>query len=312
MDNVKVKVFFLVFFLVCWYGHGLCRSEKCVQDDLGKTVCAKKDLKRIVSFAPSFTELVFSLGAGDLLVGRSARCNFPREAQKVQVVGGYMRPDLERTIALNPDLVLTTKRAAGKEMEMVHRLEALGIPVFVAESQNIDEILTVTAKLGKLLSRESQADTLIADARKRRSFLKKRLSGLRKPKVLFVVGTRPLVVAGGDSFLGAIVREAGGINVLEKTFTLYPRLSMEEVIRKDPQVIVVLNKDCKKRERCFERWLGLTHLQAVKNDRMHILQADLVARPSLKIVEAVETLASIIHPELAQQIPGNTSSQARK
>lgn len=157
MDNVNVKVFLLVFFLVCWYGHGFCQSEKCVQDGLGKTVCAKKDLKRILSFAPSFTELVFSLGAGDLLVGRSARCNFPREAQKVPVVGGYMRPDLERTIALNPDLVLTTKRAAGIEMEMVYRLQALGIPVFVAESQNIDEILTVVAKLGKLLSRESVA-----------------------------------------------------------------------------------------------------------------------------------------------------------
>jgi iron complex transport system substrate-binding protein len=266
----------------------------CVQDDLKRTVCVGPSITRVVSFAPSLTEILFALGNGDLLVGRSNVCNYPAEANKVRIIGSYTRPDLERVIALKPDLVLTTKDAARKDF--VAKLERLGIPVFVSATESIDQILDLLKRIGKLLGEEDKAMALVSDLYQRRSAIRGRLNDVHKPTVLLVVGLKPLFVAGGRSYVGSILREAKCINIAEDLSIDYPRFSMEELIRRDPDVILVLNKECSSQESCFRPWKRYPSMSAVKTGRIYKVDADLLARPGPRVIDGLEELADILHP----------------
>jgi iron complex transport system substrate-binding protein len=274
---------------------GSSSAEVCVADDLHRQVCVKKTPGRTVSFAPSLTEVVFALNAGDLLVGRTRRCNYPEAALKVREIGAYMRPDLERVIGLRPDLVITTKD--GARAEAIERLADLGVPVFIDDSRSLDDVCHMVARLGRLLSREAEAFRIIGDIQQRRRKISARLGTANRPSVLLAVGTRPLVVAGGESFIGALIREAGGANVAEYVNFPFPRLSMEEVITKDPEIILVLDKECRGTE-CSEEWRRHHLLKAVKSNRIYALDADVMARCSPRIIEALEQLARLFHPSL--------------
>jgi iron complex transport system substrate-binding protein len=267
----------------------------CVTDDLARRVCVAGPVKRVVSFAPSLTEIVFALESGKVLVGRTARCNRPRAALAVKVIGAYLNPDPERVMALNPDLVLTT--TDGARRELVERFQKLGIPVFVGDSRNMDDVFKLIRRLGKLLSREAEAERLIRPLKARRRWIAERLAHAKRPTVLMAVGTRPLVVAGGNSFLGALIREAAGTNIAEENALAYFKFSIEELIKKDPDVILVLNKDCGSKRDCVEEWSRFPGLKASKTKRIYPLEADLMARPSPSIVSALEALAKVLHPE---------------
>ena len=280
----------------------------CTIDDLARTVCVSRPVKRVVSFAPSLTETVFALGAGHLLVGRTARCNRPCEARAIKEIGPYLNPDPERVIASNPDLVLTT--AASSRRELVKRLRNLGIPVFVADSRNVDDVFKLIRRLGILFSRESDAERLLQKLQARRRSVSERLTRVKKPTVLFAVGTRPLVVAGGQSFLGALIRAAGGTNIAEGNRLAYFKFSLEELIRRDPDVILVLNKDCGSKEDCLKEWRRFPDLKASRTNRIYTLEADLLARPSPSIVEALEKLAKILHPEAFRKPDGVAVSRS--
>jgi iron complex transport system substrate-binding protein len=248
--------------------------------------------KRVVSFAPNVTEMVFALTAGELLVGRTQRCNVPPEALKVPEIGAYLNPDFERVLASRPDLVLTNRSATRKEV--VRRLDVIGIPVFVADTKTIDGICRVLTRVGTLLDREKRSSEIVAEIGRRRRAIQDQLPASKKPTVLFAVGTRPLVAAGGKSFIGALVREAGGINIAEDAAKPFARYSIEEVIRRDPDVILVLNKECTG-EQCIELWREHAVLTAVRTGRVYALDADLMARPSPRIMDGLEELAGIFH-----------------
>lgn len=267
----------------------------CVTDDLSRRVCVKRPVRRVVSFAPSLTEIVFALDAGTLLKGRTARCNRPPAALPVPVVGAYLNPDLERVIALQPDLVVTTQ--TGVRKEVVERLEALRIPIFVDDSGSIDAVLSLLRRIGVLLSRETEVAVVVQSLRERREAIRRRITGAEAPAVLFAVGVRPLVVASGKSFIGSLLREVEAVNIAEDAALAFPRFSMEEVIRKDPDVILMLDKECTARDRCREEWTRYSQLRAVRTGRVHALDADLMARPGSGIMDCLEELAAILHPE---------------
>jgi len=264
----------------------------CVEDDLSRRVCVPAFPKRVISLAPSLTEMVFDLGAGHVLVGRTARCNEPPEALKIQEIGAYMSPDLERIIALRPDLVLSPE--TGMRKEVVDRLTEIGIPTFVDNSNTLDEIVHSIDRLGTILGRESDAKTVAEQFQRRRQAVRKRVQYASKPLILFVVGIRPLVLAGGRSFIGSLIREAGGVNVAEEAAVAHPKFSMEEVAKRDPDIIIVLNKDCRDDE-CFNEWQRHPDLRATKNNQIYQIDADLIARPSPRIMDALEQLATILH-----------------
>ncbi len=227
------------------------------------------------------------------MVGRTARCNHPLEASHVPAVGPYMSPDPERIIDLKPDLVLAPKD--GTKKRMVTRLTDLGIPVFVEDCRNLDDISDLIQRLGRILDREREAARTIEQFDQQRKLVRERIQARKKPSVLFAVGSSPLVVVGGKSFLGCLIREAGGINVAENERIPFPKLSIEEVITKDPDIILVLDKELPK-ERCIETWSRHRSLKAVREGRIHVMNADLLARPSPRIVDGLRQLARIFHP----------------
>ena len=234
------------------------------------------------------------LGQDMYLVGRTARCNEPPEAMKIQEIGAYMSPDLERIIALRPDLVLSPE--TGMRKEVVVRLTEIGIPTFVDNSNTLDEIVHSIERLGTILGRESDAKTVAEQFQRRRQAVRKRVQHASKPLILFVVGIRPLVLAGGRSFIGSLIREAGGVNVAEEAAVPHPKFSMEEVAKRDPDIIIVLNKDCRDDE-CFKEWQRHPDLRATNNSQIYQIDADLIARPSARIMDALEQLVAILHPK---------------
>jgi iron complex transport system substrate-binding protein len=261
---------------------------------LSRHVCVSAFPKRIISLAPSLTETVFDLGAGHTLVGRTARCNLPPEALTIQEIGAYMSPDLERIIALRPVLVLSPE--TGMRKELVDRLTEIGIPTLVDNSNTLDDIVHSIRRLGKILGRESDAETVARQFQQRRQAVRTRVENAGKPLILFAVGIRPLVLAGGRSFIGSLIREAGGVNVAEEAAAPHPKFSLEEVARRDPDIIIVLNKECLDDE-CFKEWKRHPDLRATKNNQIYQIDADLVARPSARIMDALEQLAAILHPK---------------
>lgn len=267
----------------------------CVRDSPGTMVCLQGPAKRVVSLAPSLTELVFALKAGSRLVGRTTKCNIPEAAKKVTDVGAYMTPDFERLMAVRPDLVLAPK--TGIRPEFIERLKSLKIPVYIDDSSNITEIEQLINNVGKLIGAENEADRIVNDIKIRRDKITKLMRGHEKPTVLFVIGIRPLVVAGGKSFLGALVREAGGSNIAEITAVEYPKFSIEEVLRRDPNVIFMLDKECKGDD-CVKQWQDYGYLNAIKNNRVYVLDADLISRPGSRTIEALERLATFLHPDV--------------
>jgi len=272
--------------------------EICVTDDSSRQVCLPRACQRVVSFAPSLTEIVFLLGAADLLVGKTQRCNHPREASKIPDVGAYMKPDLERVIGVRPDLVITTND--GARPEMVERLSRLGIVVFVDDSRSLDHVGNLVERLGRLLGRDSEARGIVRDFERRRNELRRLVQGASKPTVVFAVGSRPLVVAGGKSFIGSLIREAGGTNIAEDESIPFLRFSIEEVIRQDPDLVLVLDKECHDEE-CRAEWRRHEMLKAVREGNVFPLDADLMARCTPRIIDGLEQLARLFHPGLFTQ-----------
>lgn len=267
----------------------------CVRDSLGTMVCLQGPAKRVVSLAPSLTELVFALKAGSRLVGRTTKCNIPEAAKKVTDVGAYTTPDFERVMAVHPDLVLAPR--IGIRPEFIERLKSLKIPVYIDDSSNIEEIEQLVNNIGVMVGAKNEADRVVNDIKIRRKKIIKLTGGFEKPTVLFVIGIRPLVVAGGKSFLGALVREAGGLNIAEFTAVEYPKFSIEEVIRRDPDIIFMLDKECQGDD-CVKQWKDYGYLKAVRNNRVYVLDADLISRPGSRTIEALEKLAEFLHPDI--------------
>lgn len=283
-----------VWFLLVSEAQALEPRRVCVTDHLHREICLSQAPHRIISLAPSLTETLFALNAGSLLAGRTERCNYPPETSQIPVVGAYMTPDLERVMDLKPDLIIAPQ--AGTKKETLARLAHLDIPIFVDDSRNLDDIRDVLRKLGRLLDREIEAEEIIKQFDERRTSVQQRIRTQGTPSVLFAVGSSPLVVAGGKSFLGSLIREAGGRNMAENERIPFPKLSMEEVLRKDPDIILVLDKECPS-DRCIEGWRRHHRLKAVRAGRIYVMEGDLMARPSPRIAEGLWQLAKILHPK---------------
>ncbi|MGC8659604.1 MAG: ABC transporter substrate-binding protein, partial [Desulfomonilaceae bacterium] len=288
----------------------LCDSGQkiCVQDSIGAMVCLEAPASRVVSLAPSLTELMFALGAGNKLVGRTTKCDFPPCVKRIMDVGAYTNPDFERLITAQPDLVLAPK--AGINREFIERLRCFKIPVYVDDSSNTEDIEHLIHDVGTMVGVDKEADRVIADIKIHLGKIRKTIAGIKRPSVLLVIGLRPLVVAGPKSFLGSLVKEAGGSNIVEGTKVEYPKFDIEEVIRRDPEVIFMLDKECRA-DNCIKEWDNHPTLKAVKNKRVYVLDADIVSRPGPRFIEALETLVKLLHPQIFTQSSSSLSVSVR-
>ena len=271
-------------------------ASRSFVDDLGRKVYLAKAPSRVISLAPSITEILYAIGLGDRLVGVTPFCDYPPDARLKPKVG-YVRPNLESIVALQPDLIL----APGEIMraDVLGKLEHLKIPTFILQAKTVEDIFSHVQTLGRMLGRSAVADKTATTLRRRIVELTSRTEGLPRPRVLYVLNSDPLITVGPGSFIHQLIEMAGGTNVASAAQTSYPRLSMEAVIKEDPELIVFPSGEAEGiPEDEQQRWRRWNTLSAVKHDRFYRISADLLNRPGPRIEQALEALTKIIHPEV--------------
>jgi iron complex transport system substrate-binding protein len=252
-------------------------------------VCAqnKPIPQRIISLSPNLTELVYDIGAQDQLVGDTDFCKFPPEAQKKEKIGGWINPNFEKIVSLKPDLVMVLTF----DEKAIFTLKKLKIPMAIFNCDRVQNILENYNQMGQLMGREIEAKTARLALMRRLDKIKKRAKGKKPLSVLFVIGRTPgtieqVYAVGGKNFINELIQMAGGINVMADAMTDYPMVSKEELIHRDPDLIVdsILSHDLKGSE--LEKkgaWNQMPILKAVKQNHVYYFsnQDFLIPGPSM-------------------------------
>lgn len=293
----KNLLFLLVF--VCLFAN--CRTETVNQptnlptreitDDLGRTVIIPETVERAVSLAPNLTEIVFAVGAGDKLVGRTSYDNFPPEAQKIQTVGDTLNPNIENIIALKPQVVLVS--TASQIETFTSQLESQNIAVFVTNPNRLDDIYKSIFQIGEIFGKTEKAREVVGDLKKRVADVEAKID--KYEKVFLQISKEPLFTIGKDSFLTDLIDRAGGVSVTANVATAYPNLSKETALVLNPDVIILSDsQDNLEPNDVFK------NSPAVRNGKVFKINADIISRPSPRIVDALEQIARDLHPESFQ------------
>ena len=264
-----------------------------MRDDRGVTVRLSAPARRVVSLAPSLTEIVFLLGEERALAGVTRFCNYPTAASSLPKVGGMIDSDVERIVAISPDLVLCTMD--GNSRERILALERMKIPCFVIAPQNIEAVFATIERLGALLGVAERGRAEVA-------MLARRVESVRSvgggkdgeagPRALFVVSTSPVIAAGSGTFMDELLEIAGARNAAGAFRSRYPRLSLEELIAVGPDVIFVAAM--KGAERFSPEVLGWKEIPAFRDDAVFPIDGDLVTRPGPRLVTALEKISAIL------------------
>jgi iron complex transport system substrate-binding protein len=268
-----------------------------LKDQLGREVLVPDNPERVVSLAPSITEIVFALGEGHRLKGVTQHCDFPPEAGSLPKIGSYVHPDLERIVALKPDLCLGTRD--GNPREVAEQLEALKIPVYAVNPKDLDTVKDTLLEIGRLLNAEKRAEILVREMREGIEKVKSRVANTEeRPTVFFQIGIVPIVSVGTHTFIDELITTAGGRNLAAGP-TPYPRFSREQVVALEPEVIIITSMTRGQQfEPVRDEWNQWGNLPAVRNHHVYIVESGLFDRPSPRLVEGLELLARLIHPEL--------------
>ncbi|KJS01920.1 MAG: ABC transporter substrate-binding protein [Desulfobulbaceae bacterium BRH_c16a] len=253
--------------------------------------------RRIVSLGPTNTENVYLLGAGDRLVANTSYCVHPEEARSKEKIGSVMQFSVEKVISLQPDLVLATNLSPDSQLQM---LRNVGLTVVqFSQTASFAEVCDQFIALGNLLGLADHARELVRQASIKVAAIGREVSGLPKRKVFLQVGTRPLAGAIGKSFTHDFIALAGGENIIAEQHA--PATDYEKVVADDPDVIIIaiMGSESGLAASEKEKWLSVSAVKAVRDNRVHVIDPDLVCSPSpLIFAETLATIAGLIHPEL--------------
>ncbi len=264
-----------------------------ITDDAGRRVTLAHAPQRIVSIAPSNTEILFALGLGERVVGVDDVSDFPPEAAAKPRVGSYVEPDLERVAALQPDLIL----AAGlHEGNVLTRLDGLGLTTIVVEPTDLQGVLASITLVGQITDHASQAARLTCALSTRIMAVTTAVANANRPRVFFELSP-DLYTAGPGSFVDDLIRRAGGDNIAAGAGTAWPQLSAEAVVAADPDVILLADHGAGVTPAQVAARPGWADVAAVRAGRIVPLNPDLVARPGPRLVDGLEAIARAIHPD---------------
>jgi iron complex transport system substrate-binding protein len=295
MERIHFKVPLLVALLTCvLWTHAQAYT---VQDAMGKNIQFERPPARIVSLAPSITEILFSLGLGERVVGVTTYSNYPVEAALEPKVGSYINLNVEKIISLSPELVVGTKD--GNRKNVTDLLEQAGIKVFIVNPRNVAEAIETIEWVGMAAGVPERGRDLRNTLEGRLSRIRDLVSHRRQPNVFMQINLKPIMTVNGDTFLHDLIRLSGGHNIFEKEPFHYPRINVEEIIARKPEVIMISSMELGGRfEAAREEWLKLTVIPAAREKRVHLIDSDISNRPGPRIVDALEIMARFVHPEV--------------
>lgn len=267
-----------------------------VFDDLGRLVALNGTPQRIISLAPSITETLFALGLGDRVVGVTDWCDYPPEALDKEKVGGYTTPDIEKIVALNPDLILV---AHGTPMEVINTMVGLGLTVFGIKTTDLDDLLNDIRRIGEITDKELEAQALTSAMESKIEAITDATSELEnRPRVFCIIWNDPLQTAGSGTFIHELIEKGGGVNICGN-ITGYPIISIEEVIARNPEVIITSSWPG-----VYEWAMNETALNATdarQNNRVFVCDDNLAQRPGPRLVKGLEWFAHFIQPEIFEE-----------
>lgn len=267
-------------------------------DDMNRSVAIDTAPQRIVSHVPSITEIIYALGLGDRVVGRSDYDDYPPEAAGKTSVGNYFNPSIENIVSLNPDLVLTDGHSSS-----IKQLDNLKINYFVINPKNLDGLYKDIELIGRITGTRANADRLVADMKARVLSVQNTVKDAAKPRVAYLLDATELNnpwMAGPGSFIDSLISLGGGDNVAGKMSDPYAQMSLEQIVAADPEIIILPSSH----GTAFTApnlildnpvWQKTS---AVKNGKIYLIDTDLVDRFGPRIVQGLEEMARLIHPEL--------------
>ncbi len=291
---MKKIISFLIFSLfLAVSAHG-----RILVDQVGRTVEFAEPLTRVVSLAPNLTEISYEVGGGPYLVGATRFANHPEAAAALPKVGSYVALDIEKIVSLQPQLCLAIRD--GNPKAAVDRLEALGIPVYVFDPQSLEAIVDTVERLGSILRKETRAEELADGYRQRLARVARRVAEVKhRPEVFFQIDAQPVISAGSGTFLHQLLTRSGSIN-LAADRNGYPRYTWEELLVLEPEVVLLASMGGGQTDRELRSaWQDWPQIPAVRNSRLYVVDADLFDRPTPRLIDALEYLVELLHPELA-------------
>ncbi|MFW6112839.1 MAG: ABC transporter substrate-binding protein [Thermodesulfobacteriota bacterium] len=263
----------------------------------GRQVFAPAPPRRLVSLAPSITEILYFLEAGDRLVGVTSYCNFPPEVKNKPRVGTYWEFNLEAILALKPDLVLAMAHQ-GEGPGSLQVLQHWKIPSYLGRADTLPQLFGLIEDLARLTGREEVARRKLPALKARARRVQERVQGLPRPRVLLEIDQEPLITVGRTSIQGDLIQRAGGANIAGKVNQRYPVFNLEEVLKSRPEVILFTGMaDASSLPRRMNFWRQWTMLPAVRAGRLYWVEPDLVDRPGPRLVDGLELLANYFHPQ---------------
>lgn len=294
-----MKKFLPLFFMFITFASGAKGTQEPVSEtaelpDVGYP-------QRIVSLSPSTTETLFAIGAGDQLVGVTSYCDYPLEATTREVVGGFSAKtiSIETIISLNPDLVIAGVSA---HQPIAETLKQAGIAVISLEPKSVGDVQSIIEELAIITGHEEQGKAVSDDITNRLKTVQGKLNAIdenQKVRVFYEVWDAPLMTAGPESFTGQLLKFGGAINIFSDVDGDYPQISSEELISRNPQVIIssdthgdaFLQEAMDKRE-------GWQEIDAFKNNNIILLDGNIVSRPGPRMIDAIEMIAESLYPDL--------------
>lgn len=269
---------------------GAADTDVSVLDDDGSRIALPVPAKRIISLAPSMTELLFSLGAGDQLVGVMDYSDYPPEALSLPVVGRYDSLDMERIVALQPDLIVAWR--SGNPRGALNRLTALGFPVYVAEPDSLASIGDHLERLGNLTGHAAEGTQLNRQFSQQIQQLRADYGDKDSVRVFYQVWHSPMISVGGHELINDMITLCGGANIFAE-LPVGPKVNLEDVLARNPQVIIASGSSAEA-PAWLDEWLRWPQLAAVASQHLYVIPPDLVQRHSLRALQGARQMCEHI------------------
>ncbi|MGI5859688.1 MAG: ABC transporter substrate-binding protein [Tepidanaerobacteraceae bacterium] len=267
-------------------------------DQIGREVAIEKLPERIVSLAPSNTEILYALGLEEKIVGVTDYCDYPEAAKNKEKIGGFSEPNIEKIVSVKPDLVVATNM----HQKSVEELEKLNIPSVVLDPKDFDEMFASIEIIGKATGQQDEALTLIKNLKARMENVEDVVDKVKldkRPKVYYEIWPSPITTSGPGTFVDDIIQRAGGENIAKDAQKAYPQYSQEMIIDKNPDFIIFSHHGSSNQsiEDVITRQ-GWENINAIKNKKVFYLDENLVQRATPRLVDGLEKFVEILYPEL--------------
>jgi iron complex transport system substrate-binding protein len=266
-------------------------AEVRVVDDNGDEVRLPASALRIISLAPNITEVLFHIGAGELIVGADEYSNYPEAAKQIVRVNNHAAANYELILSLKPDLVIAWQSGNGDKI--INPLRKLGIPVFVVETRDIERIPNLFRRFGQLSGNNALAQQRIEEFTQRLQLLRDAQIGKSVVRTFYQIWDQPLITLNGEHMVSNVIELCGGINIFADAVPLVPYVNIESIVAADPQVIVAGGSQ-DEQPGWYSSWQKWDGISAVQHKQIYLIPADLMQRHSVRILDGAQMMCDYL------------------